>query len=146
MSSIEWCKKQKKGVRLIEPLEYMSNDYIERAEKDLSSMILLNGHWKIITAYYACYDILTALLSKVGIKSEIHECTIELMKLFEFNEADILFIKELKQKRIDVQYYLKSVDFEDEILVKKFVLKVKKIIDELTRTEIEKIRSSLYGV
>ena len=45
---------------------------------------------------------------KWGIKSEIHDCSIELMDLFGFSEEEKNFLIELKNKRINCQYYLKE--------------------------------------
>jgi uncharacterized protein (UPF0332 family) len=41
--------------------------------------------WILTTAYYARYFALYALLTKIGIKSEIHDCTINLAKLLSDN-------------------------------------------------------------
>ncbi|MEA2003961.1 MAG: hypothetical protein U9O53_03295 [archaeon] len=49
----------------------------------------------MITAYYACYNALYSILMKCGIKSEIHDCTIELMDFFDFEAKDIEFITQL---------------------------------------------------
>ena len=143
MVNIDWCLKMKKGIRLIEPSENMCKDYVKRAEKDLQSMIKNEGHWKLITAYYACYDALYALLIKTGIKSEIHDCSIALMELFNFEKEDIDFLKKLKDDRIQVQYYLKEIVIKEENQVKLFVLKIKEKIERLREEEIETIREKI---
>jgi len=70
---------------------------------------------------------LYALLQKAGIKSEIHECSIALMEFFDFSKEDIGFIKRLKDKRIDAQYYTRKISSVEESKVKDFVLKSKEI-------------------
>lgn len=41
--------------------------------------------WITTTAYYARYFALYALLMKIGVKSEIHDCTIAIAKLLAEN-------------------------------------------------------------
>ncbi|MBW2989557.1 hypothetical protein KY358_04545 [Candidatus Woesearchaeota archaeon] len=143
MDSISWCLKGKKGIRIIEPSEYICNDYLKRAEEDLRFMQKSEGHWRIITAYYACYDALYALLMKTGIKSEIHDCSIALMGFFPFDEGDIEFLKGLKDDRIQAQYYLKRLQLKDENRVKLFVLKAKGLISRLKEEDIRSIRERI---
>ncbi|MEA2038169.1 MAG: hypothetical protein U9O94_11785 [Nanoarchaeota archaeon] len=143
MASIDWCLKVNKGIRLIEPSELKCRDYISRAEDDIKSMQTAQGHWKIITSYYACYDVLYALLMKFGIKSEIHDCSIALMNLFSFKKEDIEFLEELKEDRIKVQYYLENITLKDENKVKLFVLSVKEIISKSQKIDIENLRNLL---
>ena len=95
-------------------------------------MINQKDKWKNIAAYYTCYEALYAILMKLGIKCEIHECTIELMTLIpEFSSGDKIFLSELKTERTDVQYYLKKPEALDEQKIKEFVLKCKTIILKL---------------
>jgi len=125
----KWCCKQKNGISLVEQNINLSEEYIKRADESLEAMLLNKGSWKIITAYYACYNALYSILMAAGIKSEIHECSIELMRLIKgFDKRDILFLKNLKKDRIDVQYYLKKKELKDENQIKDFVLKCKMIV------------------
>jgi len=129
MDRLKWCCGQKKGISIIEPNKNLSEEYIKKADESLEAMLINKGGWKIITAYYACYNALYSILMLAGIKSEIHECSIELMNLIdEFSEEDIHFLKRLKEDRIAVQYYLKERKLENENQAKNFVLKCKKII------------------
>jgi uncharacterized protein (UPF0332 family) len=41
--------------------------------------------WTATTAYYARYFALYALFMKIGVKSEIHDCTINVAKLLSKN-------------------------------------------------------------
>ena len=89
-SKIKWCLKQKNGIILTNPNTNLSNIYFEKSN---SALRMLNAaknlnetEWIAITSYYAKYMVFYALLQKIGIKLEIHECTIELMKLLEKNK------------------------------------------------------------
>lgn len=93
-------------------------------------MIKLNGKWKVITAYYACYNALYSILMKAGVKSEIHDCTLSLMDFLEFENHEKDFMMHLKVDRIDAQYYLKDKKLSDDKTVKQFVNKCKQILLE----------------
>lgn len=97
MVNIRWCLRKAKGIRLVEPSELICKDYIRRSESDIKAIFNNEGHWKIVAAYYACYDVLYAFLMKLGIKSEIHECTIALMELLKFGVDDINFIRKTER-------------------------------------------------
>ena len=104
MDQIKWCCEQKKGIRIINPNNNIAEDYAKKSDISLDEMNnVKSGEWKIVAAYYACYDILYSLLQKAGIKCEIHECTIALMEFFGFNKDDIDFMKDLKQRWINAQ-------------------------------------------
>jgi len=66
--------------------------------------------WTVTTAYYARYFSLYALLMKLGIKSEIHDCSIAVAKLLARNkiltETLVNDISEAKEARVGVQYYV----------------------------------------
>ena len=70
MDKLNWCKKQKKGIKLIEPNNNLCSEYFEKAENALSAFKSLKGNteWQISSAYYAMYFSLYALLMKIGIK------------------------------------------------------------------------------
>ena len=139
IKSISWCLKQNKGIKLITPNSNLSNSYVKDADNSLEAMDINKGKWKIIVAYYSCYNMLYALLMKAGIKSEIHDCTISLMNLFGFEKNQIIFISNLKKKRINVQYYLKEERI-DVRRIKSFVLVCKEKLLNLDESKINKIR------
>jgi len=140
---IRWCGKQKEGIRLIEPNENLCKEYLKEADSTLDDLMRITSKWKLIMAYYACYNALYALLLKAGIKSEIHTCTIALMAHIEgFDEEDIIFMENLKDDRINAQYYLKKKELRDESKVKDFVLKCKKAAAAL---DSQKLRKELEG-
>ena len=140
---LSWCKKQTKGIKLIDPKIHLSESYMKEADETLENVFVTKGKWKVITAYYACYNAFYSILMKCGIKSEIHDCTIELMPLFDFEDFDVEFLKRLKYERIQVQYYLKTIELNDEFFVKEFIFKCKQILDNLDSTTIENIRTKL---
>jgi uncharacterized protein (UPF0332 family) len=143
MNKIRWCCKQKKGMSLIEINENLAKSYIKESEESLEVCSQIKGKWRTITSYYACYSALYSILMKCGIKSEIHECTIELMKLLGFSDKEKEFLEELKEKRINCQYYLKEENINNLEEIKGFVLRCKEISNQLNSAKIEEIRKMI---
>lgn len=143
---LRWCISQKKGISLIELKPHLSLSYMNEADETLENVFSAKGKWKLITAYYACYNALYAILMKCGIKCEIHDCTIELMGFLEFSPDEVRYIIDLKDSRIQAQYYLKNVLLEDEEKVKEFILKCKTISNILTSEKIEAIRRNIRKI
>tara|TARA_Y100000310_G_scaffold334016_1_gene412792 strand:+ start:3801 stop:4244 length:444 start_codon:yes stop_codon:yes gene_type:complete len=144
MKKLDWCLKQKKGIRIIEPNDNLCKQYLKSAEENLNTMNKISGKWRLITAYYACYEGLYALLQKIGIKCEIHDCTLELLNSIEgFDNKLKEFITNLKRERIDTQYYLKAPKQIDEKKVKEFVTMCKSKIFSITEDEINLVRSKI---
>jgi uncharacterized protein (UPF0332 family) len=143
MNKIKWCLCQKKGIQLTELKPHLSKSYMDEADETLENVFSAKGKWKTITAYYACYSALYSILMKCGIKSEIHECTIELMELFDFIDDEKQYLRNLKDDRVKAQYYLKNIILEDEEPVKKFVMKCKIILTNLNDEEVEIIRKKI---
>lgn len=85
---------------------------------------------------------------KIGIKCEIHDCTIALVKFFE--EEDVIekgtskILEDDKELRIDNQYYLKNksvnVDFEK---LSDFMLSIKSSLEKIDSEKIEKLREKI---
>lgn len=142
-NKLNWCIKEKRGIELINPKDHLSKSYLKEADETLIEMLKLEGKWKVITAYYACYNSVYAILMKCGIKSEIHTCTIELMRLLPFEKEDIEFLTKLKNNRIQAQYYLKEKILNNENKVKIFISKSKLILNQLNENKIEEIRKKL---
>ena len=76
---------------------------MKEADETLENVFTAKGKWKLIIAYYACYNALYALLMKCGIRCEIHDCTLELMELFGFDTSEVDYLKKRYRK---VYYYL----------------------------------------
>jgi len=99
--------KQKK-LKLIEPSENLFESYLEKSLSNFdSSKILLQANKleeSVTLIYYSMYNLILALLYKVGIKSENHSASIFLLKnIFKFDNDLII---NAKKERIDKQYYV----------------------------------------
>lgn len=147
MVNLSWCKKQKKGIKFIEPNENLAKEYLKNAENTIYDLKNTeeSNLWKATKKYYAEYFSVYSLLIKLGIKCEIHDCTIEIIKKLEekglFPANTNKKIKKDKDVRIDNQYYLKDKEVEinyQELL--KFHLEIKDKVNSLTTKEIKEIR------
>ena len=85
-NKIKWCCKQKRGIELVEFKPHLDESYMKESRDDLKALNSTDNKskWKIIIAYYACYESLYSLLVRAGIKCEIHDCSLKLMELFGF--------------------------------------------------------------
>ncbi|MCJ7559711.1 HEPN domain-containing protein [Candidatus Bathyarchaeota archaeon] len=108
--------------------------------------------WTATTAYYARYFALYALLMKIGVKSEIHDCTINVAKLLSknliLNPRLTDDITKAKQTRIDTQYYVEKEPNQTEIknnveATRKFVLEIEQTIENITPEQINSVRTQL---
>ena len=107
---IKWCINQKNGLELVEENLNLCKEYLIKAENSLSAVNSLkdNIEWQISAAYYSMYFSLYAILMRIGIKCEIHSCTIAFAEVFlkEFlSSEDIELLKIALKSRIDLQYY-----------------------------------------
>src|SRR3989338_9108055 len=153
MDKLAWCKKQKNWIELIEPNLNLSQEYIEKAENALRAVKSLEGNkeWQISSAYYAMYFSLYAILMRVGVKCEIHACTIEIMKKAltkYFSNEEINLLQKSLAARIDSQYYTdRDVKEEQRITMveneSRFHLKCKKLTIKVTSNEILSIRERI---
>lgn len=140
--------KKENKLELTEPSEEIKKSYIEKSDSSLISakILLENQRLEEATAlsYYSMYHILTALLFKIGIKSENHSASIILLKeIFEINN---LKIQEAKKERIDKQYYVDFNVTKEEIesaieQAEDFNNKIFDFIKKLTNEDIKKYRN-----
>ncbi len=82
---LKWCFG-KKEVKLIKPNKNLADEYLRSAEETLLILRDIKGKsnmWLATTKYYCEYFAIYALLMRLGIKSEIHSCTIEIVKFLE---------------------------------------------------------------
>ena len=149
MGKIKWCTGKKGGLSLIEPNANLAEGYIKKAEDALESMRAnIVKDWKISTAYYTLYFSLYSILTKTGIKCEIHSCTIEFAKSFlqeYFTEEELDFAEDSLRARIDAQYYVdRTVPDEQYNKMEKkapeFLVKCKSILNKLNEEKINEIR------
>lgn len=140
MSKLDWCKGRKRGIKIVDPNENLARSYMEKSEDSMKMMEdAPSEDWKIVGAYYSCYQALYSLLQRAGIKSEIHDCTIELMEFLPFSEEEVELVKELKEKRENAQYYVtEETKLKSTHRVKQFVLKCKEIAEKENFEEIRK--------
>jgi len=142
-TSIGWCLKKGKGIRIVERNSNLSQVYLRKADNSLRMMALAETlEWKIVAAYYSCYNALYSLLQITGIKSEIHDCTILLMSFFDFTQDEIFFMKKLKELRIDTQYYDRAGSL-DEQKVREFVTRCKEL---LLLSDFDIIRNNIVSI
>jgi uncharacterized protein (UPF0332 family) len=110
MDKLGWCLRKKEGLCPVEPNPNLAEAYMKKAEDALASMrINTIKDWKISTAYYTMYFSLYSVLMRIGVKCEIHSCTIEFARRFlqdYFTEAELDFLAKSLQARIDSQYYV----------------------------------------
>jgi len=151
VADLNWCAKQRSGIGLIQPNDNLAKEYIKSAEETLASLKNSNENsnmWKATKKYYAEYFAVYALFMGLGIKCEIHDCTIELINLMStwdlFPDDSYRLLKKDKKLRIDNQYYLKNVNIEinyEELF--EFILIIKEKVNSLTPMEVESIRDKL---
>jgi uncharacterized protein (UPF0332 family) len=149
MDKIKWCAGKKGGLSLIEPNSNLAEAYIKKAEEALESMrVNIIKDWRISTAYYTLYFSLYSILTKIGIKCEIHSCTIEFAQRFlkeYFKEEELDFTEDSLKARIDSQYYIdRTVPDEqyNKMMTKtpEFLVKCKSILIKLNEKRINEIR------
>ena len=119
--SLKWCCDRKDGIRLINPNENLSLGYIQMAENAIGTMNrekILNLQFAISAGYYSLYYSLYAVLMKIGIKCEIHACTLEFMKwlLMDFySKEDLNAIKIAFNTRNISQYYVDKIVPKEDV-------------------------------
>lgn len=153
---IRWCMEQEKGIRLIEPNENLSKAYLLKAENALLSMKHNkdNMEWEISSAYYAMYFSLYSILMKLGVKCEMHSCTLQFTKRFLsdfFSKEDISALYDSCSARIDAQYYTdRSIDEGErkKIIIKApdFMVKCREVILQMKEDKILEIRKKLEEI
>ena len=153
MDSIKWCLNQRRGIELVEPNDNLQKAYISKAEDSLETLqTSRNKDWKLTAAYYTIYQGIYSILMKIGIKCEIHSCTIEFTKKFlgdYFNLENIELIEIASSARIDAQYYVnrKVPDKNYSLILEKtpeFLVKCKNLT--ITPSEIKKIRAKILSL
>ena len=65
------------------------------------------------------------------------------MFLLDFTKEDIKFLKELKEDRINIQYYLKTPGDRDEKKIQEFILQCQIMSNSITEDKIKSIRTKI---
>ncbi len=145
--------QQKKGIELVEPSDNLQDAYLIKAEESLDTLRTTKSRdWQLTTAYYTIYHGIYSLLMKIGIKCEIHSCTIEFTKRFlknYFSDDDFDLIDMAFSARIDSQYYVnrRVPDPKYDSILKKtplFLVKCKNFVFE--QSEINDIRGKIAAL
>ncbi len=152
MVSIKWCLNQKNGLELIKPNTNMPESYLKMAEESINELSNIKSNiWTATASYYIFYYSLYALMLRIGIKCEIHSCSLEFMGKFLMNfygAIDLDMINKAFSARIDLQYYAdRPVDKIPIRLAraycKTFFIKTKEILSKITEEQIQDIRNKL---
>lgn len=157
MVSLKWCCNQKDGIKLIEPNINLAQGYLKMAENSLGTMNRERSYnlmFSISACYYSMYYSLYAICMKLGIKCEIHSCTIELMKkLFIdfYSIDDVKTIKKAFDARNTAQYYVDRIVSKEDIdfIISKaplFFSKSKEILSKINEEDLKKIRAEVNGI
>jgi uncharacterized protein (DUF2267 family) len=89
---------------------------------------------------------------KIGVKSEIHDCTINIAQLLAnhgiIRQTLVDDIAEAKQTRIDTQYYVATETSQKQIRLnaetaRKFVIEIELTIENISLEQINTIRTKL---
>jgi len=155
--NLKWCCSKKEGIKIIESNDNLSLGYAQMAENAIGTMNReknLNMQFAISACYYSMYYSLYSILMKIGVKCEIHTCTLEFMKklLSDFySDKDIKIIKRAFDARNTSQYYVdRIVSKEDiEFIFSKapyFLSKSKEILSKINEKDILKIRKEVEEV
>jgi len=152
MKKINWCKKQERGIKIKEPNDNLSEEYYENAEESMKVLKSIkktqSNMWLATTKYYIEYFAVYSVLMKIGIKCEIHDCTIALVKFLEnedvIEKGTSKTLEKDKELRIDNQYYLKNkpVNINLEKL-SDFIVSIKRSLDKLNNKKIEELRKKI---
>src|SRR3989344_2458379 len=155
MNKISWCKSQNRGIKLIEPNNNLSGEYYQNAEESLkvlrSIFATKSNMWLATTKYYIEYFAVYSILMKIGIKSEIHDCTIAIAEFLEIEKViksgTSKMLEKDKELRIDNQYYLKNmpvnIDFEE---LSDFMISIKDSLSKLDNNKISELREKISRI
>jgi uncharacterized protein (UPF0332 family) len=153
MDKIVWCGMQ--GMVLDKPDKNLAQIYLYKASQSLKSMNEVTSiEWKINAGYYTIYFSLYAVLRRIGIISEIHDCTIAVMEkiLYDYyDKDDVMIVNIAKKLRIDSLYYANREAPEaliQSILskVEYFLEKNRNIVSTLNPSQISSLRATLRKI
>lgn len=151
MATLKWCKRQKQGIRFVEPNENLAKEYLGTAEETLDVLRLIKGRskvWGAVTRYYCEYFAVYAVLMRLGIRCEIHDCTItisgRLERLGLLPKGTQAMLRKDKDLRIENQYYLKNRDVPEATAdLLGLVLQIKEILHRCDDLKAANVRKEL---
>lgn len=155
--NLKWCCSKKEGINLIEPNDNLSSGYIQMAENAIGTMNReknLNVQFAISACYYSMYYSLYSVLMKMGIKCEIHACTLEFMKKLLsgfYSNEDYKTISKAFDVRQTSQYYVDRIIVKEDVnfifsKAQYFLSKSKEILSKINEKEILEIRKQIEEV
>ena len=112
-------------------------------------MLAKSKDWKIAASYYTIYFSVYSLMMQLGIKCEIHTCTIAFAKIYlqeKFSKEELKLFETAFTARNDTQYYTnREVTQENyEKIIRQapvFLVKCKNI--HFTEDKIKKVREKI---
>jgi uncharacterized protein (UPF0332 family) len=157
MATLNWCYKQKDGIKIVEPNDNLALGYLKMAENAIGTMNREKSYnlmFAISACYYSMYYSLYAILMKIGIKCEIHSCTLEFMKVMLskfYSIEDMKTIKIAFDARNIAQYYVDKVvskEDSDFIITKapSFLSRSKEILAKLNENDTREIRKKIESL
>ena len=155
MKKISWCKKQSNGIKIQEPNDNLSDEYYRTAEESMKVLQKIketqSNMWMATTKYYIEYFAFYSILMKLGIKCEIHDCSIALANLLEkeniIEKGTAKILEDDKELRIDNQYYLKNRPVKIDIKkMSDYLISMKGSIGKLDKDTIDKVREAIKKI
>lgn len=152
MVSLKWCCSQDRGIKIVEPSDNLSIGYTQKAGNFLGTMSREKNLAAAISAcYYSMYYSLYAVMMKIGIKCEIHTCSLEFMNKMlntQYSSEDMKLIDKAFELRNTTQYYVdRIIKKEDsEFIISNapfFVSRSKEILSNINQKDIEEIRNKI---
>ncbi len=150
---LKWCSKQSKGIKIVNDSINLQKAYLKKSENAIKSMDVNAtasiDEWVVSTSYYAKYFAIYALLSRIGVKCEIHDCTLSVFEYLFSGEVPPTFIQNLQQSkgdRVGAQYYTGVIKINPSKLIadtKAVVLMIQEIINNLNQSKIIALQGKL---
>ena len=143
-TKLEWCCIQKNGIKLITPNPVLGQSYLDTAENDLPG--LESGTFRIQneSAFNACYNSFYAILQKIGIKCELHDCTFEFFNLIKgFSEEQTELMNTLNKNLLEIEQETKKARPVNPLPVEEFFRTAKQVFTSLSQNDIRLIRQEV---
>ncbi|UCE37350.1 MAG: HEPN domain-containing protein [Thermoplasmata archaeon] len=106
---------------MVSPNNNLAKAYMAKAKESADVMRTLHNKspsWAMSACYYSMYYSLYAVMMELGVKSEIHSCSITFMRyaLKEYyDETDVQLLEHAFEARIDLQYYIRKIPKSEKL-------------------------------
>lgn len=144
--------KKRFNIEFIEPSSDLAEGYIQKARDSLEEMSnVKKREWKIETAYYTMYQAVYALLTRTGIKCEVHTGTLEILnKVYTdyFSKEDFDLLRTAFTARKNSTYYVNR-EVSDNVLhqlmtnAPRILAKCRTILSSLDQKTIVSLREKI---